>query len=309
MSSMSNILVALLAYIIDKIFGEFRFIKHPIICIGDLITIFESRFYKDSVIRGLYLVIFVLLTVTLSSLLLTSFFGLFWDILNIVLTSLVASMFLAHKMLYDSVKNILTCESALAGYKNKREAISMLVSRDTEAMSDSDVYKASIETYAENLSDGVIAPLFYLILFGLPGIIIYKAINTMDSMVGYRNTKYENYGKAAAILDDVANYIPSRITAVLIMLLNKKRDIFAFYKDGKKHDSPNAGHPITAMALYLHVKLGGDTFYFGELKHKPYFGEGETEITANDLRTALSIKPKIDMAILTALVLFYLLIG
>ena len=174
MSSMSNILVALLAYIIDKIFGEFRFIKHPIICIGDLITIFESRFYKDSVIRGLYLVIFVLLTVTLSSLLLTSFFGLFWDILNIVLTSFVASMFLAHKMLYDSVKNILTCESALAGYKNKREAISMLVSRDTEAMSDSDVYKASIETYAENLSDGVIAPLFYLILFGLPGIIIYN---------------------------------------------------------------------------------------------------------------------------------------
>ncbi|MCK4737599.1 MAG: cobalamin biosynthesis protein CobD, partial [Sulfurimonas sp.] len=288
---------------------EFRFVKHPIICIGDLITIFESRFYKNSVIRGLYLVISVLLTVTLSSLLLTSFFGLFSSALNIVLTSLVASMFLAHKMLYDSVKNILTCENALAGYKNKREAISMLVSRDTEAMSDSDVYKASIETYAENLSDGVIAPLFYLILFGLPGIIIYKAINTMDSMVGYKNTKYENYGKVAAILDDVVNYIPSRITAVLIMLLNKKRDVFAFYKDGKKHDSPNAGHPITAMALSLHVKLGGDTFYFDKLKKKPYFGEGKTEITANDLRSALSIKPKIDMTILTTLVLFYLLIG
>ena len=93
------------------------------------------------------------------------------------------------------------------------------------------------------------------------------------------------------------------------MLLGKQKNIFAFYKDGKKHDSLNAGHPITAMAQLLHVKLGGDTFYFGELKHKPYFGEGKTEITANDLRTALSIKPKIDMAILITLVLFYLLIG
>ena len=299
---MSNILIALFAYIIDKFFGEFKFIKHPIICIGDLITIFESKFYKNSVIRGLYLVMFVLLTVTFGSLLLTSFFGLFWDTINIILTSLVASMFLAHKMLYDSVKNILVC-------KNKKEAISMLVSRDVEQMSDSDIYKASIETYAENLSDGVIAPLFYLILFGLPGIIIYKAINTMDSMVGYKNQRYEKYGKAAAILDDILNFIPSRITAVLIMLLNKKKNLLAFYKNGKKHDSPNAGHPITAMALSLHIKLGGDTFYFGKLKKKPYFGEGKTEITANNLQTALSIKPKIDFAIITTLLLLYIMIG
>lgn len=299
---MSNILIALFAYIIDKFFGEFKFIKHPIIYIGDLITIFESRFYKNSVIRGLYLVVFVLLTVIFGSLLLTSFFGLFWDTINIILTSLIASMFLAHKMLYDSVKNILTC-------KNKKEAIFMLVSRDVEQMSDSDIYKASIETYAENLSDGVIAPLFYLILFGLPGIIIYKTVNTMDSMIGYKNQRYEKYGKAAAILDDILNFIPSRITALLIMLLNKKKNLLAFYKDGKKHDSPNAGHPITAMALSLHIKLGGDTFYFGKLKKKPYFGEGETEITTNNLQTALFIKPKIDFAIITTLILLYITIG
>lgn len=299
---MSNILIALFAYIIDKFFGEFKFIKHPIIYIGDLITIFESRFYKNSVIRGLYLVVFVLLTVIFGSLLLTSFFGLFWDTINIILTSLIASMFLAHKMLYDSVKNILTC-------KNKKEAIFMLVSRDVEQMSDSDIYKASIETYAENLSDGVIAPLFYLILFGLPGIIIYKTVNTMDSMIGYKNQRYEKYGKAAAILDDILNFIPARITALLIMLLNKKKNLLAFYKDGKKHDSPNAGHPITAMALSLHIKLGGDTFYFGKLKKKPYFGEGETEITTNNLQTALFIKPKIDFAIITTLILLYITIG
>ncbi|MCF6309465.1 MAG: adenosylcobinamide-phosphate synthase CbiB [Sulfurimonas sp.] len=299
---MSNILVALLAYLIDKFFGEFRFIKHPIICIGELITIFEIRFYKNSVIRGLYLVMFVLLTVTLISLALTSFFGLFSNTINIILTSVVASMFLAHKMLYDSVKNILTCS-------DKEEALSMLVSRDTQGMSDSDIYKASIETYAENISDGVIAPLFYLTLFGLPGIIIYKAINTMDSMVGYRNTKYENYGKVVAILDDIVNFIPSRITAVLIMLLNARKDLLAFYKDGRKHDSPNAGHPITAMALFLHVKLGGPTCYFGKIKNKPYFGEGKTDIKAYDLQRAISIKPKIDFAILVALTLLYVIIG
>lgn len=305
---MSNLLVAILAYILDKLFGEFRFIKHPIIFIGDLITIFESRFYKDSVIRGLLLVMFVLLPVTLISLLLSSFFGWFGTALNIILTSLVASMFLAHKMLFDSVKNILTCESTPAGYESKKEAISMLVSRDTEHMSESDIYKASIETYAENLSDGVIAPLFYLALFGLPGIIIYKAINTMDSMVGYKNERYEKYGKAAAHLDDFVNFIPSRITAVLIMLLGGAKSIFAFYKDGKKHDSPNAGHPITAMALFLHVKLGGPTSYFGKIKEKPYFGVGSVDIKADDLRKALSLKPKIDFAIIVTLALLYFFI-
>ena len=209
-------------------------------------------------------------------------------------------MFLAHKMLYESVKNILTCE-------NKKEEISRLVSRDTKDMSQSDIYKASIETYAENLSDGVIAPFFYLLFFGLEGIIIYKAINTMDSMVGYRNQRYENYGKIAAYLDDIANFIPSRITAVLIMLINKQKNIFAFYKDGKKHDSPNAGHPITAMALSINKKLGGDTMYFKKLKQKPFFGKGKTEITSDDLRKALSIKPKIDIIILSALAVAFLI--
>jgi len=185
-------------------------------------------------------------------------------------------------MLYESVKNILTCD-------DKKEAISMLVSRDTQNMSDSDVFKAAIETYAENLSDGVVAPLFYLLLFGLPGIVIYKAVNTMDSMVGYRNEKYENYGKVAAILDDVLNYIPSRLTAVLIMIMGKKINLFEFYKDGKKHDSPNAGHPITAMALVLGIKLGGDTSYFGKIKKKAHFGEGKDIISADDVKKAINL--------------------
>ena len=210
-------------------------------------------------------------------------------------------MFLAHNMLYSSVLQVLTSN-------DKKMSISMLVSRDTKDMSESDIYKAGIETYAENLSDGVVAPLFFLILFGLPGIIFYKTVNTLDSMVGYRNKKYENYGKASAILDDVLNYIPSRITAILIMIIAKQKHIFSFYKDGQKHDSPNAGHPITAMALYLGVKLGGDTSYFGKIKHKAYFGFGREDILESDLQRALSIKANIDLSILVSLALLYMII-
>jgi len=279
---MINILITILSYIIDKIFGEFSFIKHPIIIIGSLITFFEKRFYKDSILRGLSLLIFMLVVVGGVVSFLTYLLNFLPTFLNIIITSFIASMFLAHRMLYDSVKEILSA-------KNKREAISMLVSRDTADMSDSDVYKASIETYAENLSDGVIAPAFYLLLFGLPGIVIYKTINTLDSMVGYRNEKYENYGKVSAILDDVVNFIPSRITAVLIMILGKQKDIFSFYKDGKKHDSPNAGHPITAMALVVGVKLGGDTSYFGKIKKKAHFGVGRKNITQNDVLATINL--------------------
>ncbi|MCF6330008.1 MAG: adenosylcobinamide-phosphate synthase CbiB [Sulfurimonas sp.] len=279
---MTNILVAVFAYIIDRIFGEFKFIKHPVIIIGGLINFFENKFYKNSVLQGFLLVLFVLGIVTFLSIVISTFLNFLPLFLNIIITSLFASIFIAHKMLYDSVKNILYVD-------DKKTAISMLVSRDTQNMSESDIYKAAIETYAENLSDGVIAPIFYLILFGLPGIIIYKTINTMDSMVGYRNTRYERYGKVAAILDDVANFIPSRLTAVFIMMVSSKKNVFAFYAHGKKHESPNAGHPITAMALAIDVKLGGDTYYFGKLKKKPCFGYGKKDITKGDLENALRI--------------------
>ena len=279
---MSNILIAFFAYIIDKIFGEFPFKLHPIEIIGKLINFFENKFYKDSVSRGVLLVIFTLLIVGGLSMVIELYLMALPTFIYIIFSSIIASVFIAHKMLHDSVKDILVCE-------DKKSAISMLVSRDTEHMSESDIYKAAIETYAENLSDGVIAPLFYLLLFNLPGIILYKTVNTMDSMVGYRNKRYENYGKAAAILDDILNYIPSRLTAVLIMLLSKQKKIFAFYEDGKKHDSPNAGHPITAMALSLGVKLGGDTYYFGKLKKKAHFGVDRENITQEDVKNALNL--------------------
>jgi len=292
MMILTNLTIALLAYLIDRIFGEFSFIKHPIILIGDIISFFEEKFYKDSVFRGFFLVLFVLLSVGAISITVYFYLDLLHPLFKILISAFIASMFLAHKMLYESVKEVLYAE-------NKQEHIAMLVSRDTKNLNESEIYKAAIETYAENLNDGVIAPLFYLVLFGLPGIILYKTINTMDSMVAYRNERYEKFGKVAAIIDDFVNFIPSRITAILIMLIAKERNPFSFYKNGTKHESPNAGHPITAMALSLGIKLGGPTSYFGEVKEKAYFGEGEEEIVQKDLQKALLNSPKIDMIIIS----------
>lgn len=279
---MTNLFITVIAYVIDRVFGEFAFIKHPVIFIGELISFFEKYFYKDSIVRGILLVLFTLSITFIFTTLLVLLLNTLPYFLNLLLSSFVASVFIAHNMLRSAVLDVTTAE-------DQHQAIAMLVSRDTKELSESDIYKAAIETYGENLSDGVIAPLFYLLLFGLPGVVFYKTVNTLDSMVGYKNEKYEQYGKASAILDDILNFIPSRLTALLIMFLGKKKNLFAFYEDGKKHDSPNAGHPITAMALVLGVKLGGDTSYFGKIKKKASFGEGRSKIEAEDVVKALAI--------------------
>ncbi|HQT36001.1 MAG TPA: CobD/CbiB family cobalamin biosynthesis protein, partial [Sulfuricurvum sp.] len=164
------------------------------------------------------------------------------------------------------------------------------------------INKAAIETYAENLSDGVIAPLFYLLIGGLVGLFVYKAINTLDSMVGYRNERYEKFGKVSARLDDVVNYIPSRITAVLIVILfGKFTSLKKVWQYGAQHESPNAGYPISAMALSLDVSLGGPTSYFGKMKEKPYFGDGKQEISAVDVQRALTLQWKLDTLMIIVL--------
>lgn len=281
--------ITLIAYIIDKIFGEFSFIKfytHPVVLMGRYISWFEQKFYKDSVFIGFLLTASLILIVLSICFLITHFIS------NIFILGLIASSGIAANMLYKSVKSVMLCP----------ENIKFLVSRDTAYLSNSDINKAAIETYAENLSDGVIAPLFYLLLFGITGLFVYKAINTLDSMVGYKTQKYLNFGKFSAKLDDVANYIPARITAILIALLGfSKTALFKFYSFGKLHESPNAGHPISAMALWLKIKLGGDTKYFGTIKQKPFFGFGKDEILQADIQKALSLQIRLDIFIISFL--------
>ena len=205
-------------------------------------------------------------------------------------------MGIASNMLYASVKSVITSS-------NPKKEIAMLVSRDTKNLSESDINKASIETYAENLNDGVFAPLFYLVLFGISGLFVYKAINTLDSMVGYRNKRYEKFGKFSAWVDDVANYIPSRILALLIAFLFFSFKSLKSLKYAKLHDSPNAGYPISAMAGAIGVSLGGDTSYFGKIKKKPYFGEGKKSILKSDVLNSLSFQAKFDLFMIILLII------
>jgi len=275
--------LALLSYLIDWFFGEFSFIKsykHPVIYIGEMIKWYEKNFYQDSKKSGFFLVLFVVGIVFFITYLIESY------VQNILVLSILGSMNISHKMLKDEVLKVT--------YDPKN--IKYLVSRDTKDLTQSDINKAAIETYAENLSDGVIAPLFYLLLFGIKGAFVYKAINTLDSMVGYKNERYKNFGFFSAKLDDVANFIPSRITAIMI-----GGDFFKIKEFAKGHKSPNAGYPISAMALKLKVKLGGDTSYFGRVVKKPYFGDGREEITKDDVLKSLSFSLKYDILIVGVL--------
>ncbi|MCK5110962.1 MAG: cobalamin biosynthesis protein CobD [Arcobacteraceae bacterium] len=284
--------ITLIAFIIDRVFSEFKYIRHPVVLMGNFIKWFENNFYKDNIINGIGLTVSLLLVVGFV-VFVTKFY-----IDNIFILGLIASTTIASKMLYESVKDIIS----------NPQNIKFLVSRDTKELSNSDINKAAIETYGENLSDGVVAPIFYLLLFGLYGAFIYKAINTLDSMVGYRNERYENFGKFSAKLDDIVNFIPSRITAFLISFLMLSTKAYKnIFKYGKLHESPNAGFPISAIAGVCDISLGGDTSYFGKVKSKPYFGDGNKEITTQHINKALEFQIRLDIFIIIVLGSLYVL--
>ncbi|MDD1627883.1 MAG: adenosylcobinamide-phosphate synthase CbiB [Methylococcaceae bacterium] len=287
--------LAALAYLMDMIFGEFR-CKHPVVWMGEFISGFEKRFYHDRILPGALLVISLVVLTLLISSGLVYLCGLLPEGLSLVLLALFASTGLAMNMLHASVAEILMAEQP-------KQALSFLVSRDTEAMTETEIYKAALETWAENLSDGVIAPLFYLVLFGLPGIAVYKAINTMDSMIAYKTGRYFYFGKTAAIVDDIVNFLPARLTALLIVLLaqNKRLAWQCLWRDGDKLESPNAGFPIAAMAGALGVALGGDACYHGQLKHKPVLGVAINPVNKAVLAQALAMKTGINLMVLSLL--------
>lgn len=293
--------LALLAYLLDLIIGELPG-KHPVMWMGDFISAFERRFYRDRILTGALLVISLLALTLLIAVTLAYLAGELPAWLSLPVLAVLASTGLAMHMLHASVAGLLTA-------KNPRQALSYLVSRDTQAMTENDVYKAALETWAENLSDGVIAPLFYLVLFGLPGIAVYKAVNTMDSMIGYKTERYFNFGKAAARLDDVANYLPARLTALLIILLadDRRRAWQCCRRDGGKLESPNAGFPIAAMAGALGVALGGDASYHGRIKRKPVLGLAVNAVDPTTLKQALNMKTGINLIVLGILAIGALL--
>ena len=169
-----------------------------------------------------------------------------------------------------------------------------IVGRDTSDLSAQEVRTAALETLAENLSDGVIAPLFWLAVLGVPGMMAYKMVNTLDSMIGYKTERYKDFGCWAAHIDDVANYIPARLTALLMVLphavVSGQWSVFTFVRHyGRMHASPNSGYPEAALAGILNCRFGGPHYYFGELFDKPFIGENDRELTTADMRKAVRV--------------------
>jgi len=177
-----------------------------------------------------------------------------------------------------------------------RRQVSRIVGRDTSDLSPQEIRAAALETLAENLSDGVVAPMFWFILLGLPGMMAYKMVNTLDSMIGYKTERYLAFGRIAARIDDVANYIPARLTAWLMLLVsgNLKKTPFV-QQFGRAHASPNSGYPEAALAAILNCRFGGTHNYFGETVVKPYIGTNERPLTTGDMMIAVNVNNNTEL--------------
>ena len=216
-------------------------------------------------------------------------------LLGQVLECVLAASCLATRNLLDEANSVV-CALEREDLCAARSRLARIVGRDTQMLDASEISRAVIETLAESLSDGVIAPLFYLTLGGVPAALAYKAINTMDSMIGHRDDRYWYFGKAAARLDDVANFVPSRLSAILLCIsalsfsgANSKLAYRTWLSDGNKHESPNSGQPESAMAGALKVRLGGKNFYHGEMINAPVLGEGHNAPTVSHARSAMKL--------------------
>lgn len=190
-----------------------------------------------------------------------------------------------------------------------RRQVARIVGRDTSRLSAQQVRTAALETLAENLSDGVVAPLFWYALLGVPGMLAYKMVNTLDSMIGYKNDRYRAFGCFAARLDDVANYLPARLTALLMLCvsgcLSRWRFLLAY---GPKHASPNSGYPEAALAAILDCRFGGPNYYFGERVEKPYIGTSDRELTAADVHRAITVNRRVEACMIGLILLLLTLI-
>jgi adenosylcobinamide-phosphate synthase len=291
-------LLAPLALLIERVTGYppalFRLIGHPVTWIGALIGWFEVRLNRGASrrARGVLMLVLLVLTVLAVGLIVVSVtrripFG--W-----VIEALLASTLLAQKALGHAVKAVADAlgRDLMAG----RAAVSQIVGRDPDELDQAGVSRAAIESLAESTSDGVLAPAFWLLVGGLPGILIYKAVNTADSMVGHRNERYGQFGWASARLDDLLNLVPARLTALLIAAASffvRRADAEQAWsialRDAAKHESPNAGWPEAAFAGALAFRLGGPRAYEGEVHQLPTFGDGRVDLGPSDILKGLEL--------------------
>lgn len=286
------------AFLLDALVGDPYWLPHPIRWMGSLIAWLEKRLRPcfprtergeragGTVMTLLVLSASLLCTVGFLAICKTIHPWLYWGA-SVVLS---AYMLAARSLTVESGKVQRALEAG--SLPTARKAVSMIVGRDTAHLNGAGVARAAVETVAENTSDGVIAPLLYLALLGPAGAVAYKAINTMDSMVGYHNDRYEHWGRFAARLDDAVNYLPARISGLLMCAaawltgLDGRGAWRIFLRDRRNHKSPNSAHTEAACAGALGLQLGGDSYYFGRLVQKPTIGDANREIEPRDIARA-----------------------
>ena len=281
--------------VLDLLLGDPRWLYHPVRIIGKGISFFERILRnifpagrKGERIAGVLLVILIVgCSVLVPAVILWLAYGYqFW--LGFVLETFFCYQLLAAKSLQAESKKVYDALKT-GDLEQGRYAVSMIVGRDTQNLSTEGVTKAAVETVAENTSDGIIAPLFYMMIGGAVLGFAYKAVNTMDSMVGYKNDRYQYFGTAAARLDDVLNYLPARISAwvmigaAAILRMDGKNALKIYRRDHAKHASPNSAHTEAVMAGALQVQLAGDAWYFGKLHKKPFIGDDIRMISIEDI--------------------------
>jgi adenosylcobinamide-phosphate synthase len=322
----SNSFIIICAFLIDFVIGDPRWFPHPVRALGWIIGKFERslrRFARTAHKEKMAGIILVVVTVSLTYVIAQMI--IIWSFRFSLKLGIIVSIFLA----FTTLAARSLAEAAWAVMRridshnidSARQELSLIVGRDTQKLDETGICRAVIETVAENTSDGVIAPLFYLMMGGPALALAYKAVNTLDSMIGYKNEKYINFGWAAARLDDVVNYIPARITAVMICIVSDiqrgLKKILSPYqelrtstlrlyspwrtmvRDGGKHPSPNSGYPEAAVAGALGIRLGGPSTYGGLMNRKPYIGAESHRITKKHVE--MSVRLMYSSSLLTAL--------
>lgn len=292
-------LIPIAALVIDTIYGDPRSDWHPVVLIGNLISFYEGKLYPEPktsngnmFLRGMMTVLLVLVTVGLitGALVWLSIKGgiLFYAALSSVILYFTIT---PRSLTRDGMEiyHLLKDGDIVAA----RKRLSWIVGRDTENLDESDIARGTVETIAENTTDGIISPLFWFLLFGPIGAMVYRAGNTMDSMLGYKNDRYLYFGRFAARLDDVLNYIPARITFLLfvaaaaILKLDWKNAKKIGLRDAPKHPSPNGGYAEATVAGAMHVRLGGYNYYEGKPEFREYMGDPDTPLKADHIKKAI----------------------
>ena len=284
------ILPLLIGWLLDLLLGDPIWLPHPVVWFGKAIAACEHKLNRGNFrkAKGAFVAIVLIALVFALSWFLRRLLLPLPSYLLLLFDAIIIFYCLAGTTLIREVREVFFALDR--SLEEGRQQVARIVGRDTSELSAQEVRTAALETLAENLSDGVIAPLFWFSLLGTPGMLAYKMVNTLDSMIGYKTERYKDFGCWAAHIDDVANYIPARLTALLMILASGKLNLLAFvWKNGPRHASPNSGYPEAALAGILNCRFGGPHYYFGQLFDKPYIGENERPLTTADMKKAVRV--------------------